>query len=143
MVFREESVIERLKRLDETVARLREHAQVDVAEYRRDTDLQWIIERGLEVGASIILDIGNHILAGVFQISVEEYEPILERLCEKGVITDDLYADLRGLGGFRNILAHGYLKLDPQLVYEHSRHALSSFPRFIAEVEHWLSGRRA
>ncbi len=141
MVFREESVIERLKKLEEVLARLREKAGVTLEEYQRDRDLQWIIERGLEVASSTIFDIGNHILAGVFQIPVEEYEEILTRLCEKGVIGSELLTELRGLGGFRNILVHGYLRINSVLVYEHYRRALHSFPRFIAEVERWLAQR--
>ncbi|MFQ5924043.1 MAG: HepT-like ribonuclease domain-containing protein, partial [Anaerolineales bacterium] len=61
--------------------------------------MQWIIERGLEIGSSTILDIGNHILAGAYRTAVEEYEEILEKLGEKRVISEDLYKELKGLGG--------------------------------------------
>jgi len=141
MVFREQNVIERLAKLGEVIARLQERSGMTRDEYRVDADAQWIIERGLEVGSSTLLDIGNHILAGAFQISVDEYEQIIERLRERDVISPTLHAELRGLGGFRNILVHGYLKLDPELVYEHHRKALRSFPRFIAEIERWLARR--
>ncbi len=139
MVFRKRTVIERLKKLEAVLRKLEEREQLTRAEYRRDTDIQWIIERGLELGSSIILDIGNHILAGAFRISVDEYEQILENLREQHVITQDLYAGLRGLGGFRNILVHGYLAINPELVYEHYRKALRTFPAFIAEIDGWLS----
>ena len=138
MVFKRESVTERLKRLEEVLAKLRERAGITFEEFREDTDVQWIIERGLEIASSAILDIGNHILAGAYQTSVEEYEQILEKLQEKRVISGDLYRELRGLGGFRNILVHGYLSLDLELVYEHYKKALDTFPRFIGEIERWL-----
>ncbi len=138
MVFKKESVTRRLKRLEEVLAKLRERAGITFEEFREDTDAQWIIERGLEIASSAILDIGNHILAGAYQTSVEEYEQILEKLREKRVISGDLYRELRGLGGFRNILVHGYLSLDPELVYEHYKKALDTFPRFIGEIERWL-----
>ena len=138
MVFRKRTVIDRLKKLEAVLSKLGEREQVTLAEYRQDTDIQWIIERGLEVGSSILLDIGNHILAGAFRISVDEYEQILERLREQRVITHDLFAGLRGLGGFRNILVHGYSVINPELVYEHYKKALRTFPRFIAEIDSWL-----
>lgn len=138
MVFRKESVLERLKKLEAVLAKLKEKAEFELEEYLRNTDLQWIIERGLEVASSTILDLGNHILAGVFQTPAEEYEQILEKLHEKHVLSRELYEELRGLGGFRNILVHGYLNLNPEIVYRHYKRALSSFPRFIAEVERWL-----
>lgn len=140
MVFKRESVIERLKKLEEVLSRLQERAGIPLEEYRQDIDAQWIIERGLEIASSAILDIGNHILAGVYRTPVEEYEQILEKLQEKRVISKDLYEELRGLEGFRNILVHGYLSLDLELVYEQYKKALKSFPRFIAEIKRWLEG---
>ncbi len=141
MVFREGSVMERLKKLEAVLLKLREREGLTLADYLQDTDAQWIIERGLEVGSSTMLDIGNHILAGAFQIAAEEYEEIIEKLREKGVISPALHAELRGVGGFRNILVHGYLRINPELVYAHYKKALRSFPMFIAEIERWLAGR--
>lgn len=139
MVFRKESILERLKKLEEVLSKLKEKELMKLEEYKRDTDSQWIVERGLELGSSMILDIGNHILAGVYRTVAEEYEEILEKLGEKRVISEGLYEELRGLGGFRNILVHGYLSLNPDLVYQHYKKALGSFPRFISEIEEWLA----
>lgn len=145
MVFQKRSVLERLKKLEEVLAKLREKKGVKLEEYRKDTDIQWIVERGLEIGSSAILDIGNHILAGVYQTVAQEYEEIIEKLEEKQVISDALYQDIKGLGKFRNVLVHGYLSLKPDLVYEHYQKALESFSKFIFEIEVWLKdkGRRA
>ena len=139
MVFSKQSILERLKKLEEVLAKLEEKEHVELAEYKRDTDTQWIVERGLEIASSMILDIGNHILASVYRTAATEYEEILEKLGEKRVISESLYKELQGLGGFRNILVHGYLTLNQDLVYEHYRKALSSFPGFIAEIERWVS----
>jgi uncharacterized protein YutE (UPF0331/DUF86 family) len=138
MVFREESILERLKKLEEILDQLKDKEGIKLEEYRRDRDVQWIIERGCEVGSAAILDIGNHILAGVYQTPAEEYEQILEKLQERRVISESLYRELRGLGGFRNILVHGYLVLNPELVFAHYQKALASFPRFVVEIENWL-----
>lgn len=138
MVLRKERVIERLKKLETIIANLDQKKGSDLEQYSQDLDLQWYIERGLEVGSSIIFDIGNHILAGYFKISVEEYEHIIKQLQDKKVISDELYENLRGLGGFRNILVHNYLSLDHELVFEHYQKALAIFPRFIAEIYTWL-----
>jgi uncharacterized protein YutE (UPF0331/DUF86 family) len=140
VVFKKESAIERLKKLEEVLAKLRERAGITLEEYQQDTDAQWIIERGLEIASSTILDVGNHILAGAYQTPVEEYEQILEKLHEKKIISKELYEELRGLGGFRNILVYGYLGLNPELVFEHYKKALDSFPKFIAEIDRWLEG---
>ncbi len=46
MVFKKEVVIERLNKLDETLAVLRRHQQVEWERYREDIELQWVVERG-------------------------------------------------------------------------------------------------
>ncbi len=138
MVFKKESIIERLKKLESVLANLDEKSVIVMKQYSHDLDLQWVVERGLEVASSIIFDIGNHILAGHFKESVEEYEQILHHLAIKKVISHELYEALRGLGGFRNILVHNYLSLDHEIVLEHYKKALTKFPRFIAEIHTWL-----
>ena len=138
MVFRKENVIERLKKLEAVLARLNEKAGFDFEEYQQNTDLQWIVERGLEVASSTILDLGNHILAGAFKTPADEYEQILQGLHQNHVLSGDVYKELKGLGGFRNILVHGYLNINPELVYGHYQKALKTFPGFIFEIEMWL-----
>lgn len=62
----------------------------------------------------------------------------MEKLQEKQVISESLYDELRGLGGLRNLLVHGYLRLNTEIVYGHYRKALKSFPKFIAEITEWI-----
>lgn len=138
MVFRVEAVRTRLKKLSEVLSQLRQKEIVTLEQYLQDRDLQWTIERGLELACSAVFDIGNHILAGAFQIAVEEYEQILKRLAEQKVISDELYGELRGLGGFRNILVHAYLEINSELVYSNFKKSLQVLPRFIAEIESWV-----
>lgn len=138
MVFRKEHILERLKKLEAVIENMKGKTVHSVEQYSRDLDLQWIIERGLEVASSTVLDIGNQILAGHYKVSVDEYEQILQQLEAKKVISSELYKELRGLGGFRNILVHDYLSLDHEIVYSHYKKAFTVFPRFIAEIYDWL-----
>ena len=104
MVFKKESVLERLKRLEEVLSNLETKSGVSLEEYQSKTDLQWIIERGLEVASTIVFDIGNPILAGVYRAPAQGYEEILEELWKKGVLSDELYWNLRDLEDFGTFL---------------------------------------
>jgi len=64
-------------------------------------------ERGLQLGAETILDIGNHILSAHFGASAKDYESIVGLLAQNGVLEEALAARLQGLGGFRDTLVHG------------------------------------
>lgn len=59
-----------------------------------------------------------------------DYNDILNILCENKVITKKLAKDLEGMAGFRNILVHGYAKIDRELVYKHLKNDLSKISRF-------------
>jgi uncharacterized protein YutE (UPF0331/DUF86 family) len=138
MVLKPESIKQRLKELDKIIQELDKYRQINQQSLRQDLSLRWIIERGLIAAASLILDIADHILAGYFGAYTETYEEALEGLHHKSVISTELYQQLKGLGGFRNILVHGYLDINVDLLFEHYQKAGSVFPRFAQEILAWL-----
>ena len=116
MVLRPESVRQRLLKLEETVSGL----ELVIASRRtvRETELldAWAAERGLQVAAETILDVGNHVLTAHFGVTPQDYEDIITQLGTCRVIDPELQGRLKGLGGFRNVLVHGYLRIDPARV---------------------------
>ena len=142
MTLRPRSIDGRLGRLHEVIRRLRRYREHGANSIRADPDLQWLVERGLQLGCEIVLDVGNHILAGAFGRTPESYEQILEALAAEGVVSASLRADMKGLGSFRNVLVHGYIELDPERVLENLDKAPEHFERYATEVHHWISLRR-
>lgn len=138
MVLRAEAVREGLLRLEEVITGLAELAQGDPRALRGGLRDAWAVERGLQLAAEISFDIGNHILSAHFGISARDYEDILARLGEVGVLDAALHDRLKGLGGFRNVLVHGYLKIDAARVLEALRRAPADFGDFARAVRAWL-----
>jgi uncharacterized protein YutE (UPF0331/DUF86 family) len=141
VVLRVEALRERLAKLEEVVSRLGEVAAVTRDDFFRDYQRQWLAERGLELAAQAILDVGNHILAGEFGESATEYEGIVRGLAARGVLSPALGKRLQGLGGFRNILVHGYLGIDAEKVYTALQRSPRDFTDFEAEILTWLDRR--
>lgn len=137
-MVRKESVEVRLKELDEIIQELFKYKDAKPDTLRQDLSQRWIIERGLIAGASIIFDVTDHILSEDFGCYAESYEDSLRGLFEKGVISEDLYKQIKGLGGFRNILIHRYTRIDSDLVFENFHRSLKTFPRFAREVLIWM-----
>jgi len=106
MVLKPPVVQERLKALAEAVTRLKEIQALAYEPFRKEFRNLWAAERGLQVAAEALFDIGNHILAGHFHAAPKDYEDITRLLADRGVLTAELAAKLKGLGGFRNILVH-------------------------------------
>jgi uncharacterized protein YutE (UPF0331/DUF86 family) len=71
-------------------------------------------------------------------VSAKDYEDIIARLGEHGVIDAALRGRLKGLGDFRNILVHGYLRVDPERVVEYLERAPADFTDFALAVRRWL-----
>jgi len=138
MVLRPESISQRLKELDEILQELDKYRQIDQESLRKNLSQRWIVERGLIAAAAIIIDIADHILAGHFGIYAETYEESLKSLEANDVISSELYDQIRGLGGFRNILVYSYLGIDPDQVYENFQKGLLVFPLFAHEILEWL-----
>jgi len=140
VVLRPEAIRQRLLRLEQTVSRLEEIGRTDRAVLRTSFRDAWAAERGLQVAAEIVLDTGNHILSAHFGESARDYEDVITQLAARGVIDESLRAHLKGLGGFRNVLVHGYLELDPDRVVDHLSKGPSDFAEFIRAIRAWLTG---
>ena len=94
MVLRAEAVRRRLTRLEEVLSRLGE-LRYEAADFRS----AWQVERGLQLAAEIVFDVGNHILSAHFGVVAEDYEDILDKLAGNRVISAELREQLAGLGG--------------------------------------------
>jgi len=138
MVLKREIIIARLKELDEILNELNKYRNVAWEIFHADLSKRWIVERGLIAAASVIFDIADHILAGHFGHYSETYEQSLEALHEKEVLPKEIYGQIKGLGGFRNILIHRYLTIDSREVFENYKKGLDVFPCFAQEILAWL-----
>jgi len=138
MVLSKEVIKERLKHLREILANLKEIRNIPEAEFISTYRNYWLAERGLQLAAETVFDIGNHILSGYFQVAAQDYEGVLDLLLEKRVMSQDLRGRLKGLGGFRNILVHGYISIDRKRVFQELQGGLDDFDAFIEEIVLWM-----
>jgi len=137
VVLRPEAIRERLRELDRVLEELSRYRDRSVEEIGESLSLRWTIERGLIAAANLIFDITDHILGSLGAYS-ETYEEGLRLLKEKGVISSGLYSQLKGFGGFRNVLVHEYMRVDIPLLRQNFLKALEVLPDFAREVEEWL-----
>ena len=138
MTLRPAAIRERLRKLREILHNLDEVQNVPREEFIASFRHYWLAERSLQLAAETVFDIGNHLLAGHFNLHASDYEDVLDRLVGQGVISARLREDLRGLGGFRNVLVHGYLEIDEDRVYRSLQEELAGFDDFAREIERFL-----
>lgn len=138
MVFKKEIVGERLAFLRETLVELRRHQGISKSDFLSDKTKRWAVEHGLHLAAEAVFDIGNHILVGHFGKRAQNYDRVLRELNLSGVVSDGLVQRFERLGGFRNILVHEYLDVNPEKVFERLQEGLEDFEQFQEEIASWL-----
>ncbi|MCC7203367.1 MAG: DUF86 domain-containing protein [Nitrospirae bacterium] len=142
MVYRKESIEDRLLKMDETLKVLEEYKGISWNKYKADIKTQWIVERGFIITAEMVFDIGAHILSSMYSEYCDEYEDITRGLANKKVISRKLSKGLEGFGGFRNVLIHEYVNLDSKKVYEALTGKLDILKKFNKEIAAWVAKQK-
>ncbi|MGH7313482.1 MAG: type VII toxin-antitoxin system HepT family RNase toxin [Candidatus Rokuibacteriota bacterium] len=123
--------------LDGAVQRLRRHAGRPLSALAADADVQWVVERGLQLCAQNALDVATHLAASAGR-DTPDYASAVDALGELGVLPREFAQRFRGVAGFRNVLVHGYLGVDLQRLHELLNSGLDDFVEFARHVERFL-----
>ena len=135
----DQAVVRRhLVALRAAVINLRRHAGALPHALRSDADLRWTVERGLQLCAQNALDIATHIASAVGR-DAADYTSAIDILVEAQVLPPEFGAQFREVAGLRNILVHGYLEVDLDIVSRVLLEHLDDFEQFAVYVEEWLS----
>ncbi len=124
--------------LDAAVQTLRRHTGRPAEMLRTDIEEAWIVERGLQLCAQNCLDVATHVAASAGH-DVPDYATAIDTLGRMGVLTAEFTRGFRGIAGFRNIVVHGYLAVDPDLLHRLLNERLDDFGVFAAAVEQYLA----
>jgi uncharacterized protein YutE (UPF0331/DUF86 family) len=137
MTVEPDVVRRKLLEIEETLGHLRSWSPVTVEALESDRRLRWAVERGLQVAAEALFDVGAHVLAAEFRETADEYRDIPRRLAARQVLSPATAQSLDGLAGFRNVLVHDYADVDLERVVA-GLARLGDFDAFVADVERWL-----
>jgi len=135
LVYSKEALLKRIEKLRGYRYDLKELSAVSFEEYLKDKRIKYSVERLLFLIAEKILDFLDHILSSRFEIISESYEEIIENAYKKSILKKPLYSKLKGLGGFRNILAHEYLYISDEEVFRNFRKMLGVIDEAIERFE--------
>ena len=123
--------------LRESLDVLSKRSDVSLDELDADTELLWVVERGLQLCAQNALDIATHIAASRGR-DVPDYASAIDELARLDVLDRDFVREFRNVAGFRNVLVHGYLEVDLGLLHTLLHERLGDFESFAARIEAYL-----
>ncbi len=121
---------DRLQRLDQVAQKA-----ISFQDYQKSLDKKDVAERNLQIAIETCLDIGKIIISLKQLSEPKDNKDIFVVLAEAKVISKDSLKFLVPMAGTRNILVHGYDKIDDSLMYGIIKNHLKDFHTFIDEVK--------
>lgn len=134
-------VTAKLRDLALRIRRVRLHSPETPEELLKDQDALDLVSFNLMMAVQACLDVASHLIAD------EGWEPATAsaesfvRLEEQGVISKATSSALGLASGLRNVVAHEYATVQPELIHKAAREGLSDLERFAREVGRWVSSR--
>ena len=106
--------------------------------FKKDLLLQKAVEKMLEELIQICIDIGKHIVSDEHLGVPDSNRGLMDILKEQKVITTSTQALMKKMIGFRNILVHGYEKVDVATVYISYAKKLKDFDFFLKDITKYI-----
>jgi uncharacterized protein YutE (UPF0331/DUF86 family) len=131
-----EKVTNRLARLSELLDELAELKAEGYDSYKASFRSRLAVAHALQLAVQVCLDLGAHFIAEEGLKMPDDYRGIFSSL-KSGGLEPELADRLSEAAGMRNVLVHGYLKLDDQAVWDALEH-LDDLHKFAAFVENQL-----
>ena len=134
----QETILVRLDALKNYLHELDHYAQYSFEDLKADFVKYRATQHSLLLAAQAIVDIAMHIVAGDLGVAVESYRQAVVELGNKGVIEVELATRLAPFAGFRNILVHDYLVVDPAIVNDILMNGRSDMREFGRQIATYL-----
>jgi len=103
--------------------------------YLKDLTTRDAVERNIEVAIQACIDIARIIIKKDGLREPEDDKGLFVVLAENGIISEDSLKFLIPMAGTRNILLHGYDKIDDAIIFGVLKKHLSDFYSFLKEIE--------
>jgi uncharacterized protein YutE (UPF0331/DUF86 family) len=132
----------RLDELNERLQRLEPLKSRNLDDFLADAYLRDIVERNLEVSAQCCIDIANRIISLENAQKPQDYYEAILRLGEIRVMPVKFAQQLAPIAGFRNVLAHRYLFIDWNEVYNNLQQT-DLLKKFAFFIQQWMQTRTA
>ena len=130
------SIERKIKSAQERVQRLKLLTQniASFQDYQVSSDLKDLAERNLQVAIEACLDIGKIIISQENLQEPKDNKGIFSVLAYAGIIDAKTLAFLIPMAGTRNILVHGYDKIDDSLIYGILKRHTNDFTLFLSDI---------
>lgn len=128
----------RLGRLREYLQFLKRLRRYPLSRFVDDPIIRGSAERYLHLAIECCLDLGNHVIADRALRQPQDYKDVFLILGEAKILPAAFAKRIAPMGGFRNILVHDYLRVDPAIVHQVISTRLMDLERFARAFAKYL-----
>ena len=132
------AILERLHALDEYVRLLEPCQEWNIRRLTEDRIVYGGVLHYLQLAAQAVMDVSAHLQIELDLDRVTDYREAILSLGKHGVLPQEFVERISGLTGFRNILVHEYLTVDPLKVHGVLQHGLEDLKKFIVYITDFL-----
>ncbi|NWF75665.1 MAG: DUF86 domain-containing protein [Nitrospirae bacterium] len=130
-----EEIKAKISVIQERVRRLSKFKKISFETYLKDITVKDAIERNIEVAIQACIDIAKIIIKKEGLREPEDNKGVFVVLSENNIISESSLRFLIPMAGTRNILVHGYEKIDDAIIFGVLKKHLSDFNTFLKEIE--------
>jgi len=109
-------ILRKLSELEEYLGQVKEYASITANRYSKDWKAQRIVERTLQMMIETCADIAGHIISDKGYRVPATYADTFRVLYENGILNKELFETMEKMAKFRNLIVHGYDKVDTEIV---------------------------
>ena len=132
----------KLGELADHLARVRARRRPTADELARDRDALDLVAFNLMLAVQTCADIASHVIADEGWAAATSLGAAFERLRNEGVVSAAVCEALARAVGLRNVVAHGYAGVRPEMIHAAATTGLADLEAFSREVARWTQDRR-
>jgi uncharacterized protein YutE (UPF0331/DUF86 family) len=119
------------------VERVRARTKGSATELASDADATDLVSFNLMLAIQLCADIASHIVADEGWPVARTLGESFTRLAENRVISEETANAMARAAAFRNVVAHGYSRVDMSIVHRASTEGIVDIERFARDVAAW------
>ena len=128
--------------VQERVRRLTGFGKLSFEAYLKNLTVKDAVERNMEVAIQACIDIARIIIKREGFREPEDNKGVFVVLSENSIISENSLKFLIPMAGTRNVLVHGYEKIDDAIIFGVIKKHLSDFNIFLKEIEERYVGTK-
>jgi uncharacterized protein YutE (UPF0331/DUF86 family) len=127
----------KLAELADRVNRIRSLGTLSIQELTANRDAFDLASFNLMLAVQVCADVAAHLIADEGWPAAKNLAEAFSRLEEQGVLPAPVAQALRRAVGLRNVVAHGYARVDPAAIHSAATDGLAQLEAFSQAVASW------